>query len=202
MSIAPRAPNTPNLPQNHLLAVLPKSESERLFPLLELIPLPLGEALYESGNRLNHVYFHTTAIVSLLYVMENGASAEIAVVGNDGIVGKVFIILTILGPFLIAGVTILPSLLSTSRGAMGSPPTKIALRGADPRFVQEISPAFQQSKIEVRAVQGSTESLDSQVQAGAYDEYLVVPADLSEAMRLGYVSKNAADSRVLGVLQA
>jgi CRP-like cAMP-binding protein len=58
-----------------------------LLPNLELVPLPLGKALYESGDRLRHVYFPTTAIVSLLYVMENGASAEIAVVGNEGIVG-------------------------------------------------------------------------------------------------------------------
>jgi len=73
--------------QNHLLAVLPKSECERLLPYMEAVTLPLGDALYESGDRLNHVYFPTTAIVSLLYVMENGASAEIAVVGNEGIVG-------------------------------------------------------------------------------------------------------------------
>jgi CRP-like cAMP-binding protein len=63
------------------------SECERLFPYVELVQMPLGKALYESGDRLNHVYFPTTAIVSLLYVMENGASAEIAVVGNEGIVG-------------------------------------------------------------------------------------------------------------------
>jgi CRP-like cAMP-binding protein len=80
-------PRTSNQRLNHLLAVLPKSESARLFPYLESVSLPLGEALYESGDRLNHVYFPTTAIVSLLYVMEDGASAEIAVVGNDGIVG-------------------------------------------------------------------------------------------------------------------
>jgi CRP-like cAMP-binding protein len=73
--------------QNHLLAVLPPPESERLFSHLEMVTLPLGEALSESGDQLNHVYFPTTAIVSLLYVMENGASAEIAVVGNEGIVG-------------------------------------------------------------------------------------------------------------------
>ena len=73
--------------QNHLLAVLPEPESERLFPPMELVPLPLGKALYESGDHLNHVYFPTTAIVSLLYELENGASAEIAVVGNEGIVG-------------------------------------------------------------------------------------------------------------------
>jgi ABC-2 type transport system permease protein len=117
------------------------------------------------------------------------------------VANRVFIVLTILGPFLIAAVTLLPGLLSTSGGAMGSPATKIALLGADPRFVQEISPAFKQSKIEVSAVQGSAESLDSQVQAGAYDGYLVMPDDISDVTRLQYVSKNAADFRVIGVLQ-
>ncbi|WP_020506166.1 Crp/Fnr family transcriptional regulator [Lamprocystis purpurea] len=72
---------------NHLLAVLPPAVLERLVPRLELVELPLGEALYESGGRLSHVYFPTDAIVSLLNVMENGASAEIAVIGNDGLVG-------------------------------------------------------------------------------------------------------------------
>jgi CRP-like cAMP-binding protein len=72
---------------NRLLAVLPDEERHRLVPHLELIPLPLGKALYESGDRLRNVYLPTTSIVSLLYVMENGASAEIAVVGNEGIVG-------------------------------------------------------------------------------------------------------------------
>ena len=87
MSIMPSPPNPPNPRQSHLLAALPDDVCERLFPSLERIELPLGEALYESGDQLNHVYFPTTAIVSLLYVMENGASAEIAVVGNEGIVG-------------------------------------------------------------------------------------------------------------------
>ena len=73
--------------QNRLLAVLPAADQERLFPKLELVPLPLGDVLYESGSRLSHVYFPTISIVSLLYVMENGASAEIAVVGNEGVVG-------------------------------------------------------------------------------------------------------------------
>ncbi|MBA3904223.1 MAG: Crp/Fnr family transcriptional regulator, partial [Rhodocyclaceae bacterium] len=59
----------------------------RLFPHLELVPMPLGYVLYESGSKLRHVYFPTTSIVSLLYVMIDGASAEIAVVGNDGIIG-------------------------------------------------------------------------------------------------------------------
>jgi CRP-like cAMP-binding protein len=73
--------------QNHLLATLPKEIFERIAPHLELIPMPLGEVLYESGGQLHHVYFPTTAIVSLHYVMENGASAEIAGVGNEGVVG-------------------------------------------------------------------------------------------------------------------
>lgn len=87
MSIMPSPPNPPNPRQSHLLAALPDDVCERLFPYLERIELPLGKALYESGDHLNHVYFPTTAIVSLLSVMENGASAEIAVVGNEGIIG-------------------------------------------------------------------------------------------------------------------
>jgi CRP-like cAMP-binding protein len=72
---------------NQLLAALPAAEWERWLPQLEWVEMPLGEVLYESGTTLSHVYFPLTAIVSLLYVMENGASAEIAVVGNEGIVG-------------------------------------------------------------------------------------------------------------------
>ncbi len=72
---------------NLLLAALPDAELQRWSPQLEPIDLPLGQVLYESGSNLRHVYFPTSAIVSLLYVMENGASAEIAVVGNEGIVG-------------------------------------------------------------------------------------------------------------------
>jgi CRP-like cAMP-binding protein len=72
---------------NHLLAALPVAEWERWLPQLERVEMPLGQVLYESGTTLSHVYFPLTAIVSLLYVMENGASAEIAVVGNEGIVG-------------------------------------------------------------------------------------------------------------------
>jgi len=83
----PGMPSPPHPRQNHLLAALPKSEFERLISHLEVVPLPLGEALYESGDKLQHVYFPTTAIVSLLYEFENGSSAEIAVVGYEGIVG-------------------------------------------------------------------------------------------------------------------
>ena len=73
--------------RNRLLAALPDAEWERVLPHLERVEMPLGKVLYESGDRLAHVYFPTTAIVSLLYVMENGSSAEIAVVGHEGIVG-------------------------------------------------------------------------------------------------------------------
>jgi len=79
---------TPHSPkQNHLLAALPATEFERLSPHLELVQMPLGEILYEPGGQLRHVYFPTTSIVSLLYVFADGASAESAVVGNDGILG-------------------------------------------------------------------------------------------------------------------
>ena len=73
--------------QNHLLDALPTSDYERLASHLELVPLKLGEVLYESGVQLRYVYFPTTSILSLLYVMEDGASAEIAIVGNEGILG-------------------------------------------------------------------------------------------------------------------
>ena len=79
--------NTAESRKNHLLAALPAAEWERWLPQLEWVNMPLGQVLYESGTTLSHVYFPLTAIVSLLYVMENGASAEIAVVGNEGIVG-------------------------------------------------------------------------------------------------------------------
>lgn len=82
MSAAPASPQ-----QNHLLAMLPSEARERLIPHLELVDMPLGMVVYESGDTLRHVYFPTDSIVSLLYVMENGASAEISVVGNDGVIG-------------------------------------------------------------------------------------------------------------------
>jgi CRP-like cAMP-binding protein len=78
-------PSSP--PQNRLLDALPAEEFARLEPRLELVPLPLGQVIYESGSELRHVYFPTDSIISLLYVMEDGASAEIAVVGNEGIIG-------------------------------------------------------------------------------------------------------------------
>ena len=76
--------NTPG--QNHLLDALPADKYERLFSQLELVSMPLGEVLYETGEELRYVYFPTTSIVSKYCVMENGASTEIAVVGNEGII--------------------------------------------------------------------------------------------------------------------
>jgi CRP-like cAMP-binding protein len=73
--------------KNQLLAALPQADLQRWLPDLEYVEMRLGEVLYEAGSTLSHVYFPTTAIVSLLYVMQNGESAEIAVVGNDGLVG-------------------------------------------------------------------------------------------------------------------
>jgi CRP-like cAMP-binding protein len=80
-------PTTPDARQNRLLAALPADEYALLLPKLELVPMPLGEKVCEPGVQMHYVYFPTTCIVSLLYVMEDGASAEIAVVGNEGIVG-------------------------------------------------------------------------------------------------------------------
>ncbi len=82
-----RRREVPSFLSNRLLAALPIAERQALAPFLELVPLRLGAALYEPGGRQAYVYFPTTGIVSLLYVLENGASAEIAVTGNEGVVG-------------------------------------------------------------------------------------------------------------------
>jgi CRP-like cAMP-binding protein len=73
--------------QNNVLAALEPAARDRLYPHLQLVAMPLGRVLYESGDTLRHVYFPTDCIVSLLYVMEDGASAEISVVGNEGLIG-------------------------------------------------------------------------------------------------------------------
>jgi len=83
----PTTTPTPTSLQNHLLADLPVEVRERLFPQLELVSLPLGKVVYEPGDAMRHVYFPTDSIISLLYVMIDGASAEISVVGNEGLVG-------------------------------------------------------------------------------------------------------------------
>ena len=79
--------NPSALPQNHILAALPAADLARLSVGIEPVRMPLGRVLYESGDKMPHMYFPTNSIVSLLYVMENGASAEIAIVGNEGVVG-------------------------------------------------------------------------------------------------------------------
>jgi CRP-like cAMP-binding protein len=76
-----------NPQQNHLLAALPPEDFELFASQLELVPMPLGQMLYEPGTQLRHAYFPTTSIVSLHYVTESGASAETAGVGNEGVVG-------------------------------------------------------------------------------------------------------------------
>jgi CRP-like cAMP-binding protein len=80
-------PSHPDPRLNQLLAALPAEEWARWQPQLEWVDMPLGQVIYESGRSLSHVYFPVNAIVSLLYVMENGASAEIAVAGSEGVVG-------------------------------------------------------------------------------------------------------------------
>jgi CRP-like cAMP-binding protein len=80
-------PRSVDLKENSLLAALPDAEWNRWLPQLEQVEMPLGQVLYEAGDTLKYMYFPLTAIVSLLYVMENGASAEIAVVGKEGLVG-------------------------------------------------------------------------------------------------------------------
>ena len=78
----------PHLPtMNHLLAALSASDYERLRPHLDAVPLPLGWPVYEAGDRQSHVFFPTGGIISLLSVMESGATAEIAVTGNEGLIG-------------------------------------------------------------------------------------------------------------------
>lgn len=89
LSLTPKRKNIPlhDPNQNHLLAALLDAEFDRLAPYLELAPMPLGDVLHESGGKLKHVYFPTTAIVSLHYLLENGGSSEIAGVGNEGMLG-------------------------------------------------------------------------------------------------------------------
>jgi CRP-like cAMP-binding protein len=83
----PTAKHTDDARMNHLLAALPDDEFTRLKPNLEPVSLTLGKVIYESGEQLDYVYFPTTAIISLLYIMENGSTAEIGMAGNDGLVG-------------------------------------------------------------------------------------------------------------------
>jgi len=118
------------------------------------------------------------------------------------VANKVFIVLTILGPFLIAAIAILPGLLSRSETAAGNPVTQVAIMGADTDFVKAISPALRLSGIEVEAVRESIAAVDARVLGGEYDGYLVLPADPTNSSPLEYVSGDATDFRVTAVLQA
>lgn len=117
------------------------------------------------------------------------------------VASKLFIILTLLGPIFIASITLLPTLLSTLGGGAGSQAARIALVGADPGFLQAVSPAFRQSRVEVSAFTGSITSLEPLVRAGTYDGYVVIPADLSAVTRLQYVSQKTASPVVTRALQ-
>ena len=79
--------HTDDAQMNHLIAALPPDEFSRVRASLEPVTLALGEVIYESGEQLEYIYFPTTAIISLLYIMENGSTAEIGMAGNDGLVG-------------------------------------------------------------------------------------------------------------------
>ncbi|MDT7687749.1 MAG: hypothetical protein QOE46_508 [Acidobacteriota bacterium] len=83
----PATAGTPAALTNHLLAALPPEEFERILPHLAPVSFSLGEVVYESGGQMEHIYFPTTVIISLLYLMENGSSAEMGVAGNEGVVG-------------------------------------------------------------------------------------------------------------------
>ena len=114
---------------------------------------------------------------------------------------KAFIILTILGPFLIFAVTVLPSVLSMRGGVGGGSELKVAVVNADPRFLEGIRVPLAQNRILVFEAQGTTETLDAEVLAGSFDGYLVLPDDPATASRIQYVSRNVSDFRVTGVLQ-
>ena len=114
---------------------------------------------------------------------------------------KAFIILTILGPFLIFAVTVLPSVLSMRGGVGGGSELKVAVVNADPRFLEGLRVPLAQNRILVFEARGTTETLDAEVLAGSFDGYLVLPDDPATASRIQYVSRNVSDFRVTGVLQ-
>jgi ABC-2 type transport system permease protein len=114
---------------------------------------------------------------------------------------KAFLIFTILGPFFISAVTILPSLLAP-RGALGgNTELKVAIVNADPRFFEGVRAPLAQNRISVLEVHGNASFLDSEVLAGRFDGYLILPDELTAATRLQYVSRNVSDLRTIGVLQ-
>jgi ABC-2 type transport system permease protein len=114
---------------------------------------------------------------------------------------KAFIVLTVLGPFLIFAVTALPAILATRGGVGGGAELKVAVVNADPAFLEGMRAALAPNRIRVFEASGSTQTLNEAVASGAFDGYLVLPDDLAAAERIEYVSKNVSDFRVTGVLQ-
>ena len=113
---------------------------------------------------------------------------------------RLFIVLTMLGPFFIAGVALLPSVMSGS--AMGGPETRIAIVGVATPFIEAMSGALAASRIRCVPAEGSTETLDADLLAGVFDAYLVLPPDIGRATLLELVSRNAVDERAAGMLRA
>ncbi len=115
---------------------------------------------------------------------------------------RAFVVLTILGPFLIAAVMVLPALMSTKQNAMGSPPLRVAIAGvSDPTFLPSVTPALEQAGMTVESAEPDSAALDARVIAEELDGYVILPADLAAATRIVYVSRNVSDFRVTGVLQ-
>jgi len=117
------------------------------------------------------------------------------------VANKVFVILTLFGPFFIAGIAILPGMLLKSSEVINGPVKKIALAGADARFLGEVAPLLKPSGIEVGAVRGNTSSLDSQLRSGAYSGYIIIPGDQGEVSHFEYVSMAAVDFRLSNAIQ-
>ncbi|MCX7037959.1 MAG: ABC transporter permease [Spirochaetes bacterium] len=114
---------------------------------------------------------------------------------------RAFIVLTILGPFLIAAVTVLPSVLSMKGGLGGNTELAIAVVNADPQYLEGLRAPLAKNGIRVFEAQGATEFLDAEVLAGSFDGYLVLPPDLTSSEPIQYVSKNVSDFRLTGILQ-
>jgi ABC-2 type transport system permease protein len=115
---------------------------------------------------------------------------------------KAFIALTILGPFLIAAVTVLPSLLTMNQGGLGTPETRVAVVNAAPDYLAAIEPALVQAGIRAFALSGDVVELDARVLAGEFEGYLILPDDLAGATRIEYVSTNVSDIRATSALAA
>jgi ABC-2 type transport system permease protein len=113
---------------------------------------------------------------------------------------KAFIVLTVLGPFLIVAVTVLPSLLTMNQGGLGSPETRVAVVNADPVFLAGIEPALAQAGIRAFALTGDATELDARVLAGEFEGYLILPDDLAAATRIEYVSTSVSDIRATSAL--